>query len=95
MCRLSVVLSPILKNINYEFWLSLCKIVRSSVILLLLLFSKNENVRRFWNNIPRLKIKILESQNILKRLTFSFLENKSNNKITELRTILQRESQNS
>jgi hypothetical protein len=50
---------------NYEFWLSLCKIVRSSVILLLLLFSKNENVRRFWNNIPRLKIKILESQNIL------------------------------
>jgi hypothetical protein len=26
---------------NYEFWLSLCKIVRSSVILLLTLFAYN------------------------------------------------------
>jgi hypothetical protein len=33
---------------NYEFWLSLCKIVRSSVILLLPLFTTKENTEN-WN----------------------------------------------
>ena len=35
---------------NYEFWLSLCKIFRSSVILLLLLFSpyRPEILHRLW-----------------------------------------------
>jgi hypothetical protein len=45
---------------NYEFWLSLCKIVRSSVILLLPLFhqirldsgQKKMKLKAFWNLSP-------------------------------------------
>jgi hypothetical protein len=35
---------------NYEFWLSLCKIVRSSVILLLPLYSHWPRHFFYWNN---------------------------------------------
>jgi hypothetical protein len=61
---------------NYEFWLALCKIVRSSLIL----FTDNiQVVSPFFSNVVRK----------------NYMVNKGNNKINELRTILQRESQNS
>jgi NADH/NAD ratio-sensing transcriptional regulator Rex len=67
--------------------------------------------RHFWNQFHQVQVNIMESQLIQKSLDsterkirkriarigdgLQFLGYKGNNKITELRTILQRESQNS
>jgi NADH/NAD ratio-sensing transcriptional regulator Rex len=67
--------------------------------------------RHFWNQFHQVQVNIMESQLIQKSLDsterkirkriarigdgWQFLGYKGNNKITELRTILQRESQNS
>jgi hypothetical protein len=78
---------------TYEFWLSLCKIVRSSVINKQILDKTNFTVITMTQIIPDEQKKVPPWK--LSTNWRKWLVNKGNNKITELRTILQRESQNS
>ena len=55
---------------------------------------QDAEINALFNKISELEIRV-ENQNQYSRRTNLRFHNKGNNKITELRTILQRESQNS
>jgi hypothetical protein len=59
---------------TYEFWLSLCKIARSSVVLLLPLFHKSHDISYSWK-IPELALNNNHSLNIREgKVTFQYIK---------------------